>query len=125
MQAVFLLYDYRLYPNVDTLLRAFGIAQLAANAVVRHKVTCFPCLCPAEGEAGAFKRLPGKVKPFSRPLVYFEYGEGTAGAHIGISFFHIRILSQQAGKLLRPCFFRLSMYRYRPAGQGIFARHSG
>lgn len=49
MQAVFLLYDYRLYPNVDTLLRAFGIAQLAANAVVRYKVTCFPCLRPAEG----------------------------------------------------------------------------
>ena len=98
MQAVFLLYDRGLCRNVNALLGALGIAQLAADTFIRYKVTCFPCLRPAKRKAGAFNRLPGKVKPFSRPLVNFEYGEGTAGAHIRIYFFHIRIFAKQVRK---------------------------
>ena len=125
MQAVFLLYDYGFCRNVNALLRAFGIAQLATDTFIRYKVTCFLCLRPAKRKAGAFDWLLGKVKPFARPLVNFEYGEGAAGAHIGINLLHIGIFAEQVGKFLRPDFFRLALHRYRHAGQGIFTLHSG
>ena len=50
MQAVFLLDHDGLCRNVNALLRALGIAQLAADALVRHKVAAFLCLRSAEGK---------------------------------------------------------------------------
>ena len=108
MQAMFLLYDYRLCRNINALLRALGIAQFAADALVCHKVAAFLCLRPAEGEAGALNRLLGKVKPFSRPLVNLENREGAAGALIGINLLHIGIFAEQARQLLRPALFCLA-----------------
>ena len=111
MQAVFLLYDYGLCRNVNALLRAFGIAQLAADAFVCNKVAVFLCPRPTEGKTGAFNRLLGKVKPFSCPLVNLENRQGAAGAHIGINLLHIGIFAEQIGKFLRPDFFRLALHR--------------
>ena len=125
MQAVFLLDHDGLCRNVNALLRALGIAQLATDAFVRYKVTCFLCLRPAKGKAGAFNRLLRKVKPFSCPLVNFEYGEGTAGAHIGINLLHVGIFVEQIWQLFRPNLFRLTLHGHRHAGQGIFTFHGG
>ena len=57
MQAVLLLNDYRLAGNVDTLLRTFGIAELAADTGVRDKVALLHFFRTVKGKAGTLNRL--------------------------------------------------------------------
>ena len=72
MQAVLLPDHNRLLRDINALLRAFGIAQLAADALIRHKITGFLFLGAAKGKSGPFYRQFGKVEPLYGSLVGFE-----------------------------------------------------
>ena len=69
MQAIFLLNDRRFRRNIDTLLRTFGIAELAADTGVCDKITLLHFLCAAKSKAGTLNRLFGQVKPFSAAFI--------------------------------------------------------
>ena len=97
-----LLDDGGLCRYIDAPLGAFGITRLAADTPCRHKAAGFLCFGRTEGKPNAFDWLLGKGKPFSRAFVNPEYGEGAAGAHIGIDLLHIGIFAEQVGQALRP-----------------------
>ena len=57
MQAMFLLDDCWFYRNIDARLRAFGIAEFAADTDVCDEITLLHFLCAAKGKAGTFDWL--------------------------------------------------------------------
>lgn len=83
----------------------------------------FLCFGRTEGKAGAFDRLLGKGKPFSRAFVNSEYGDGAAGAHIRIDFFRIDIFAEQVGQALRSDL--LCPFLHGHAGKDTFVLQGG
>src|SRR5699024_8302188 len=89
VQAVLLPNDDRLAADVDALLRAFGVAELAADAAVGHKVAA-RLLPPApKGEGGALDGELGEVKPLPRPLLDAKDGQRAAGGRVGVDLLHV------------------------------------
>lgn len=100
MQAIFLLNDRRFRRNIDTLLRTFGIAELAADTGVCDKITLLHFLCAAKSKAGTLNRLFGQVKPFSAAFIDDKDSQCASGCRIRVDLVHIGILFKQPGKQL-------------------------
>ena len=125
MQAVLLPNENRLARDVNTFLRAFGIAQLAADAPVGHEIPVFRLFRAAEGKGGALDRRFGKVEPLPDPLADAEHGQRAAGGLVRIDLRHIRVLGKQVGQPARADLLRPALHRDRHAGHGILAFHGG
>ena len=69
VQAMFLLDDNWLPGNIDAFLRAFGVAQFTADALVRYKVSADFIGSIAKSERGPFNRASGKIEPLPGSLI--------------------------------------------------------
>ena len=125
MQAVLLPDDNGLCADIIALLRALAVAQLTADALVRHKISLFYGFRSAKGKTCPFNRLLGQVKPFAVSLIYLEYHQRRSGSSRRIDFVHIRVLLKQPFQPVRPYFPHLSAKRYGNAMQGIRPFHPG
>lgn len=98
MQAVLLLNNHRFSRNVDTLLRAFGIAELAADTGVCDKITFLHFPCAAKGKAGTLNGLLGKVKPLSTAFIDDKDGQCASGCRVWVDLVHVGVLFKQPGQ---------------------------
>ena len=125
MQTVLLLNDHRLARNVNTLLRAFGIAELAADTDIRNKVALLHFLRAAKGKAGTLNGVSGEIKPFTAALIDDKDGQCASGCRIRVDLVHVRILFKQPGQQLAAQLPHLSANGKGGAVHGVCSLHAG
>lgn len=125
MQTMLLVNDDRFHRNVDTFLRALGVAELTADTFLGYIITIFRGISAPEGKTVSLDRLLREIEPLACSFINLEDRERTSERNIGINLFHVRILSEQIRQKVGSDFFDPSLHRYCHAEESAFALHCG
>ena len=125
MDAV-LLMDHRwIAAEIDTFLRASGMAEAAAGTLGGDKITAALLGGSAKSERGPLRRKVSEIEPFSCSLIDLKYCQSISGALIGIDLGHVGIFRKKVRNFFRPDFPGFPLYRNSDTGECILAFHGG
>ena len=123
VQTIFLMNDHRFHTNINTSLRTFAVTELAANAAIRHKISCLSFRCFSKCKTFSINRLFDRSNRSPFPSSSRNTVKCSSGRSIWINFIHIWIFSNKRGSSV-PSSLTFPP-RKPPRQHGIFAFHAG